>query len=76
MKGSSDRLFDWMLNKQPWLFPFWGLVIGVGNVYEAVYKHPKSLMNIVDWVFAGAGFVMFIASLPYVISHYRAKKNG
>jgi uncharacterized membrane protein YjfL (UPF0719 family) len=73
MKKISDRLFDWMLHKNPWLFPFWGLVIGLGNAYEAAYKHGHSLMSIVEWAFAALGFVIFVASLPYVISHYRSK---
>jgi len=44
------------------------LVVGLVNLYEAVYVRPDSLMSFVDWAFAVGGFLGFVLFLLSALS--------
>jgi hypothetical protein len=71
LKGVLDRLFD----KHPWLIAVALLACGLGNAYEAMYIRPDSLMSTLDWVFAAAGCVGFVAFVAHALVDYLSKTD-
>jgi uncharacterized membrane protein YoaK (UPF0700 family) len=61
--------------KHPWLTAGAALLFVLGNVYEALYVRPNTLMSYVDWALAVAGFLVFAGILLNNISEYFSKSE-